>query len=84
MPNTRKSACTSERVLENLQQTRPSISQVQLRPGDKVVVYVWVSYRNSLYGRESRNALCRRNLGKRYHYSRAVVVKESELIPAWL
>ena len=38
MPNTRKSACTSERVLENLQQTRPSISQVELRPGDKVVV----------------------------------------------
>jgi hypothetical protein len=38
MPNPRKSACTSERVLENLQQTRPSISELQLRPGDKVVV----------------------------------------------
>jgi hypothetical protein len=38
MPNSRKSACTSERVLEHLQQTRPSISEVQLLPGDQVVV----------------------------------------------
>jgi len=38
MPNPIKSTCAIERVLENLQQTRPSISEVQLRPGDKVVV----------------------------------------------
>ena len=38
MPNPRKSTCASERVLENLQQTRPFISEVQLRRGDKVVV----------------------------------------------
>jgi|HubBroStandDraft_6_1064221.scaffolds.fasta_scaffold2384750_1 hypothetical protein len=39
MPNPRKSICAIERVLEKtLQQTRPSISEIQLRPGDKVVV----------------------------------------------
>ena len=38
MPNPIKTTCAIELVLENLQQTRPSISEVQLRPGDKVVV----------------------------------------------
>ena len=38
MPNPRKSTGAIERVLENLQHNRPSISEVQLRPGDKVVV----------------------------------------------
>ena len=38
MPNPPNSTCAIERVLENLQQNRPSISEVQLRPGDKVVI----------------------------------------------
>jgi hypothetical protein len=38
MPNPRKATSAIQRVLENLQQTRPLISEVRLRPGDKVVV----------------------------------------------
>jgi len=38
MLNPRKSTSAIERVLENLKQTGRSISEAQLRPGDKVVV----------------------------------------------
>jgi hypothetical protein len=86
MPNSCETTSAIERVLENLKQTGRSISEVQLRPGDRVVVLdMFGSPKNLLYGPESRIALCRHNLGKRYHYSWAVVVKKSELIPRdWL
>jgi hypothetical protein len=38
MLNPRKSTSPMERVLESLHQTERSTSEVQLRPGDKVVV----------------------------------------------
>ncbi len=38
MPNSCETTSAIERVLENLKQTGRSISEVQLRPGDRVVV----------------------------------------------